>query len=61
MHIPPGHSKRSLSPAIRYRPDICLGNIEEKDIGLSRYDIIIALSTFEHEEHWQKGPDPAST
>lgn len=36
-------------------PDIHLGNIEEEDIGLSRYDIIIALSTFEHVEHWRRG------
>jgi SAM-dependent methyltransferase len=37
------------------KPDIHLGNIEEEDIGLSRYDVIIALSTFEHVEHWQRG------
>jgi 2-polyprenyl-3-methyl-5-hydroxy-6-metoxy-1,4-benzoquinol methylase len=36
-------------------PNIRLGNIEEEDIGTSAYDIIIALSTFEHVEHWQKG------
>lgn len=36
-------------------PNIMLGNIEEADIGTSKYDIIIALSTFEHVEHWQKG------
>lgn len=36
-------------------PNIKLGNIEEADIGTSKYDIIIALSTFEHVEHWQKG------
>jgi len=36
-------------------PDIRLGNIEEEEIGQSKYDIIIALSTFEHVEHWQKG------
>lgn len=35
--------------------NIKLGNIEEADIGTSKYDIIIALSTFEHVEHWQKG------
>jgi 2-polyprenyl-3-methyl-5-hydroxy-6-metoxy-1,4-benzoquinol methylase len=37
------------------KPDIRLGNIEEEEIGQSKYDIIIALSTFEHVEHWQKG------
>lgn len=36
-------------------PNIKLGNIEEEEIGQSRYDIIISLSTFEHVEHWQKG------
>ena len=36
-------------------PDIRLGNIEEEDIGLSKYDVIIALSTFEHVEHWRRG------
>lgn len=36
-------------------PDIELGNIEVTDIGISRYDVIIASSVFEHVEHWQKG------
>jgi 2-polyprenyl-3-methyl-5-hydroxy-6-metoxy-1,4-benzoquinol methylase len=36
-------------------PDIELGNIEAMDLGISTYDIVIALSTFEHVEHWQKG------
>ena len=36
-------------------PNIELGNIEEADIGTSKYDIVIALSTFEHVEHWQMG------
>src|SRR5215210_6161326 len=35
-------------------PDVELGNIEETDIGESTYDIIIANSTFEHVEKWQK-------
>lgn len=37
------------------KPDIRLGNIEEEEIGQSKYDIIIALSTFEHVDHWQRG------
>jgi len=37
------------------QPDIKLGNIEEADIGISKYDVIIATSTFEHVEHWHKG------
>lgn len=36
-------------------PDIELGNIEETDIGDSRYDVIIATSAFEHVEHWREG------
>lgn len=35
--------------------DIKLENIEAADIGKSKYDIILALSTFEHVEHWQIG------
>jgi len=38
-----------------FKPDIRLGNIEDEDIGHSKYDIIVALSTFEHVEHWQDG------
>ena len=33
--------------------DIELGNIEDTDIGESRYDVIIAASVFEHIQHWQ--------
>jgi len=36
-------------------PNIKLANIEDEEIGLSQYDIIIALSTFEHVEYWHKG------
>ena len=36
------------------KPDIELGNIEECDIGKSKYDVIIASSVFEHIEYWQK-------
>jgi 2-polyprenyl-3-methyl-5-hydroxy-6-metoxy-1,4-benzoquinol methylase len=32
-----------------------LGDIEESDIGTSKYDIIIADSVFEHVKNWQKG------
>jgi 2-polyprenyl-3-methyl-5-hydroxy-6-metoxy-1,4-benzoquinol methylase len=32
-----------------------LGNIEESDIGVSKYDVVLATSTFEHVEHWEKG------
>ena len=36
-------------------PDIELGNIEENNIGINKYDIIIATSTFEHVELWKRG------
>jgi|SRR3990172_607977 len=36
-------------------PDIELGNIEDCDIGESTYDVILALSSFEHVEKWQEG------
>ncbi len=36
-------------------PDIELGNIEKTDIGIGKYDIIIANSTFEHVENWKEG------
>jgi 2-polyprenyl-3-methyl-5-hydroxy-6-metoxy-1,4-benzoquinol methylase len=36
-------------------PDIELGNIEESDLGVEQYDVIIASSVFEHVEFWQSG------
>jgi len=36
-------------------PDIELANIENAEIGESRYDVIIATSVFEHVEHWRQG------
>jgi SAM-dependent methyltransferase len=36
-------------------PDIELGNIEDSDIGLETYDVIVASSVFEHVEHWRAG------
>jgi 2-polyprenyl-3-methyl-5-hydroxy-6-metoxy-1,4-benzoquinol methylase len=36
-------------------PDIELGNVEDGDIGVGQYDIIIASSVFEHVEHWRSG------
>ena len=35
--------------------DITVGSIEDTDIGISKYDVIIANSTFEHVEKWQTG------
>jgi 2-polyprenyl-3-methyl-5-hydroxy-6-metoxy-1,4-benzoquinol methylase len=45
----------SLGQKYNIKPDIELGNIESVDIGNSKYDIIIATSTFEHVEHWEDG------
>ena len=36
-------------------PDIELGNVEDGEIGVEQYDIIIASSVFEHVEHWRSG------
>ena len=36
-------------------PDIELGNIEDTDLGDNRYDVIVAMSVFEHVEHWEVG------
>lgn len=44
---------RSLGRAYGVEPDIELGNIEDMDLGSSRYDVIIAASVFEHVEYWQ--------
>lgn len=34
-------------------PDIELANIEDADLGLARYDIVMAASVFEHVMHWR--------
>jgi 2-polyprenyl-3-methyl-5-hydroxy-6-metoxy-1,4-benzoquinol methylase len=36
-------------------PDIQLGNIEDTDIGVGQYDVIVASSVFEHVEKWYEG------
>jgi len=36
-------------------PDIELGNVEDNDIGIEQYDVIVASSVFEHVEHWRSG------
>jgi 2-polyprenyl-3-methyl-5-hydroxy-6-metoxy-1,4-benzoquinol methylase len=35
--------------------DLSVGNIEDSDIGVDKYDVIVASSVFEHVEDWQKG------
>lgn len=36
-------------------PNIRLGNVEDADLGENEFDIVLAYSTFEHVEHWEKG------
>jgi 2-polyprenyl-3-methyl-5-hydroxy-6-metoxy-1,4-benzoquinol methylase len=36
-------------------PDIELGNVEDSDLGVEKYDVVIASSVFEHVEHWRAG------
>lgn len=45
---------RQLGEKNGVNPNIRLGNIEEEDIGNNQYDVIVALSTFEHVEYWEK-------
>jgi len=35
--------------------DLEVGNIEDTEIGVAQYDVIVASSVFEHVEDWQKG------
>jgi 2-polyprenyl-3-methyl-5-hydroxy-6-metoxy-1,4-benzoquinol methylase len=46
---------KTLGRKYLIEPNIEIGNIEESDIGTSKYDVVLALSTFEHVEHWQRG------
>lgn len=46
---------RELGRENNVETDIELGNIEDCDVGESVYDVILALSVFEHVEHWQEG------
>jgi 2-polyprenyl-3-methyl-5-hydroxy-6-metoxy-1,4-benzoquinol methylase len=46
---------REVGRAYGIEPDIELGNLEDTDLGLSTYDVIIASSVFEHVEYWRQG------
>jgi SAM-dependent methyltransferase len=35
--------------------NIQLGNIEDTDLGVEQYDVIVCSSVFEHVEYWRKG------
>ena len=39
--------------------DVDIGDIEQFEIGISKYDIVIASSVFEHVKDWQKGVEKA--
>jgi 2-polyprenyl-3-methyl-5-hydroxy-6-metoxy-1,4-benzoquinol methylase len=45
----------NLAKKYNHNLDIILGSIESTDIGKSKYDIITALSVFEHVQYWKKG------
>jgi SAM-dependent methyltransferase len=46
---------RKLSARYGVQAPIELGNIEESDVGVNVYDVIVASSVFEHVEHWRLG------
>ena len=46
---------KNLAGKYNIEAGITLGNIEEADIGNSKFDVIVANSTFEHVERWQIG------
>lgn len=46
---------RDFGRRYNIEPDIELGNIEENNIGIEEYDVIIASCTFEHVKYWQQG------
>jgi SAM-dependent methyltransferase len=46
---------RELGAENGIEPDIELGNIEDTDIGIEEYDVIVASSVFEHVEKWYEG------
>lgn len=45
---------REFGRANGVEPDIELGNIEEVDLGVNQYDVILGQSVFEHIEHWRR-------
>jgi 2-polyprenyl-3-methyl-5-hydroxy-6-metoxy-1,4-benzoquinol methylase len=46
---------RNLGNQCGVQPDIRVGNIEEANIGISRYDVIVASNVFEHVQDWKTG------
>jgi 2-polyprenyl-3-methyl-5-hydroxy-6-metoxy-1,4-benzoquinol methylase len=45
---------KEFGRACGVEPDIELGNIEETDLGIAQFDVILGQSVFEHIEHWRK-------
>ncbi len=48
-------SSKNLGRKFGTELNVELGNIEELDIGSSKYDVIVSISTFEHVDRWQNG------
>ena len=48
------HARR-LGRQYGVEPDIELANIEEVDLGVEQYDVVVACSSFEHVEDWRLG------
>jgi SAM-dependent methyltransferase len=46
---------RQLGRQYGIAADVDVGNIEDIDLGASQYDVILALSVFEHVDRWQEG------
>lgn len=57
LEISPQLMEVALEYGRRHETDLDLdvGNIEDTDIGVAAYDVIVASSVFEHVEDWQKG------
>src|SRR6266508_720655 len=57
LEISPQLSEVAREYGRRYATDLDLqvGNIQETDLGTSKYDAVVASSVFEHVEDWQAG------
>ena len=57
LEISPQFVEVAKAIGARYNlvPDIRVGNLEETDLGIEQYDVIIASNVFEHVEYWREG------
>ena len=57
MEISPALIQRAKEIAAEFNvePDIELGNLEDCDLGIEKYDIAICSNVFEHVEFWREG------